>query len=668
MPRSLVLGNGNLLATFDKDLLLRDFYYPYIGEEDHTTYGHKHRVGFFVEGNGFSWLDDGSWKIDIAYASETLVGNARAINDKLGLQIDFIDYVSSVKNILMRHLIVHNLDDQKKEVRMYFNHDLHLYGDKQKDTAFYEPESNSVIHYRKTRYFLVGGYADGQGLTSYTTGKSEFRELEGTWRDAEDGNLHEHPVEQGSVDSTVELTCHIEPKSQEHAHLWICAGKHFSEVINLQEYIHDETPEQMERSTKNYWKSWVYKQHQTFGSLDDDLIDLFKRSLLIVRTQADNRGGILAANDSDIMQFNRDTYSYVWPRDGAFICIAMDKAGYMEISRRFFQFCCNAQTDEGYLIHKYNPDGSPGSSWHPWFRDGEVQLPIQEDETALVLHAMWLHFEHFHDFEWLQNMYESFVKKAGDFLVAYREKDTHLPLPTYDPWEEHRGIFSYTCATTYAGLLAASKISHALGHSTHFHRYQDAADEVRQAILFHLFDEETGRFVKKIKRSQGKQTEKDTTPDASICHLWSLGLLPPDDNRIVSTMTQLEESLRVRTPVGGYARYPRDFYHFTEEHSDEVPGNPWIITTLWLAQWKIELAKSLDDLKEPHKALRWTLDQASKTGILPEQMHPITGEPLSVAPLTWSHAVYVETFLQYLQKEIQLRKGAQKTDNQDSSP
>jgi len=655
LPRALVLGNGNLLATFDDRLLLRDLYFPYVGDEDHTTYGHAHRIGFFVKGKGISWLTDPAWHIEVQYAMDTLVGSSRMRNDTLGLEVEVIDFVHPVRNILMRHFVLRSLTNEEREVKAYFQHDLHLYGDKQKDTAFFEPKTNSIIHFRKQRYFLVGGMGGGQGITSYTTGKSEFRGLEGTWRDAEDGVLSRNPIEQGSVDSTVELTCTVSKAAESHLYLWLCAGKHYSEVLDLVSFIQEETPERMERSTRNFWKSWVHKQHRTFGSLDDSLIQLFKRSLLIIRTQADNRGGILAANDSDIMQFNRDTYTYVWPRDGAFVSMAMDRAGYHEITRRFFRFCCQCISKEGYLLHKYNPDASVGSSWHPWERNGEMQLPIQEDETALVLHAMWQHFERFHDFEWLQEMYENFVKKAASFLVSYREKDTHLPLPSYDPWEEHRGIFSYTAATVYAGLSAAAKICQALGHLTHSHRYQEAADETRQAILFHLFDEKEQRFVKKIKREKGILVEKDLTPDASIALLWTLDLLPPNDSRIVSTMTQLMAALKVHTPLGGYARYPFDRYQFDGEPSKEVPGNPWIITTLWFAQWKIANARNMEELEETLEALRWVQRAASPSGILPEQLHPHTGKPLSVAPLTWSHAVYVETCLLFLEKEVELR-------------
>ena len=121
-------------------------------------------------------------------------------------------------------------------------------------------------------------------------------------------------------------------------------------------------------------------------------------------------------------------------------------------------------------------------------------------------------------------------------------------------------------------------------------------------------------------------------------------------------MEQLIDALHVKTSVGGYARYPKDFYHFYQgRHTDAIPGNPWIITTLWIAQWKIALAKDMEDLKEPLETLRWVQKHATPAGILPEQLDPVTGEHLSVAPLTWSHAVYVETFLMYLEKETELR-------------
>lgn len=38
------------------------------------------------------------------------------------------------------------------------------------------------------------------------------------------------------------------------------------------------------------------------------------------------------------------------------------------------------------------------------------------------------------------------------------------------------------------------------------------------------------------------------------------------------------------------------------------------------------------------------------SGILSDQVDPLTGEQLSVSPLAWSHAEYVSTFLAYPDK------------------
>jgi len=43
--------------------------------------------------------------------------------------------------------------------------------------------------------------------------------------------------------------------------------------------------------------------------------------------------------------------------------------------------------------------------------------------------------------------------------------------------------------------------------------------------------------------------------------------------------------------------------------------------------------------------------------VLAEQLNPLTGEPLSVAPLTWSHATFVETVLDFVEKEKEILKG-----------
>ena len=61
-------------------------------------------------------------------------------------------------------------------------------------------------------------------------------------------------------------------------------------------------------------------------------------------------------------------------------------------------------------------------------------------------------------------------------------------------------------------------------------------------------------------------------------------------------------------------------------------------------------ATTVDQLKEAVPLLEWVADRALASGVLAEQVHPHTNEPLSVSPLTWSHATYVQTVLDYLEK------------------
>lgn len=651
MPRAIVSGNGNLLIAIDQQNMLRDLYFPYVGMEAQIAFQHLHRIGVFID-ERFSWLYDPDWQHKIEYIPETLVTDSEARNDNLRLRIRFNDFVYPSENVFIRKLTIKNDADYDRHLKIFFGQDFHLYGDKQQDTAFYEPEHKALVHYRKRRYFWISGMTEKEkGIHTFATGKSEYRGMEGTWKDAEDGKLGENPIEQGSVDSTVGFELPLQKNGETILYFWICAGKAMTDVTAMHKFILDESPEKLMRNTINYWLSWVNKEYHKIEAIGPELQKQYKQSLLIIRTQIDNRGAVIAANDSDIMKFNKDSYSYMWPRDGAWVSLALNEAGYGEITKRFFQFCADTMTKEGYLLHKYNPDQSVGSSWHPWYKDGEIQIPIQEDETAIVPHALWDHFQHFKDIEFLQEMYNPLIKRAGNFMMTFIDGKTDLPLPTYDLWERERGIFSYTCACVYAGLLAASHLSAVLGHFNHRRRYEKASARVKEAILKYLYDEQSGRFLKRIEiNPRTGEIKKDYGIDASLHGLWMMGVLPSDDPKIVKTNEAIFNTLSVHTPVGGLARSELDDYMRVPGNYSGIPGNPWIITTLWHAQWKLALAKTKEDLKEIEKYLEWVIGHMNKAGLLPEQLDPFTGEHLSVAPLTWSHAVFVDTVLKYNEK------------------
>jgi len=660
MPKSLVLGNGHMLVAFDKFLQVRDLYYPYVGLEDHTTVRNFHRVGFFTEGK-FSWLSDPGWEISIDYLEDTLVGKGIATNTQLGISVLFEDFVYTSFTVFFRKLTITNLTDRQRDISVFFSHNFFIYGEKLQDTAEYEPKLNAVLHYRRNRYFLVNGLWDnGAGMDQFTVGKNGLHNLEGTFKDAEDdGELQGNTIDQGSVDSTVRFKQNFLPNTTRVLNFWLCLERNYHKIHELNTRVKEFSPQTIFVHTHDYWKKWVQKEHFAFGDLPADIVRLFKRSLLTIRTQIDDGGAIIAANDTDILEFNRDTYSYMWPRDGAYVAISLSEAGYEALPRNFFEFCKRVITHEGFLLNKYLPDGSVGSSWHPKVSKDGLQLPIQEDETAITLVALQKYYEQFRTIEVIQSHFNDLILKAGNWLAGYIDPETNLPLPSYDLWEERRGVHTYTCATVYAGLIAAANLSEETGHHRSAELFRTKAEHIKEAILTNLYSPQDNRFLKSITIQDGV-IRKDNTVDASLSQLWKLGLVAIDDPRMQSTMEAIRKSLSVPTKIGGICRYTKDNYHFDHNHlsHETIPGNPWIITTLWEADYTIATATKPEDLEKPLETLHWVCRQASQSGLLAEQMHPTLGIPLAVAPLTWSHSTFVSTVLSYVKKKQELAKSS----------
>jgi oligosaccharide amylase len=647
MSRSLVLGNGNILLCMDKYAQLRDLYFPYVGLENHTGGHYVHRVGIWTEGK-MRWFNDG-WNVTVQSEEEAPVGSTFARNDELDITLHLSDTVYNEKNVFIRKVVVKNTAQRKRDVKLYFGHEFEIYESHRGDTAYYDPVRHTIVHYNGKRVFLINGRVDENGFDDYTTGVFNIEGKAGSYKNAERGYLPQNAIEHGPTDSVIGFYLDLEANEEKTVYYWMTIGRSIKEVQHLDKYVLDRTAEYMMHTTRDFWRAWVRRHNHHFEQLGERVDSLFKKSLFIIRAHTDNHGSILASGDSQMLQFGKDSYGYTWPRDGALSALALDLAGNTNIARRYFEFCNKTITDEGYLMHKYRPDGSLGSSWHPWIKNGEISLPIQEDETALVIYALWNHYELSKDIEFIESIYNSLIKKAAEFMLAYRDEATGLPKPSYDPWEEKSGVFTYTAATVVAGLQAASNFARVLGKSDSSREYAQAADDMRAAIFTHLWDEDKGIFYKALYQHNGNLSKESVIDMSALFGLVSLGAFDVHDERITRFAENTLEALRCDTHVGGFARYEGDQY-FRQRNDPHLPGNPWIITTLWVAQYHIAKAQNIEDMGRARELVYWCIDRALPSGVLAEQFDPYNGEPLSARPLTWSHAEFVTTVVRYLDK------------------
>jgi GH15 family glucan-1,4-alpha-glucosidase len=191
---------------------------------------------------------------------------------------------------------------------------------------------------------------------------------------------------------------------------------------------------------------------------------------------------------------------------------------------------------------------------------------------------------------------------------------------------------------TQAALRAAAELADAIGASEEAVKWQLAAEDMGKAARKQLLNQETGYFFKWVKR--GNQQANPTVDASGFYAAWMYGLHQPDEETMVQALSTLLKTFKQEEKFSGIPRYLNDMYHSGDP---KALGNPWFITSLWLAQYYIQTG----DMDKAAEIVAWTEAAMLPTGALSEQLNGKTGESLSVAPLTWSQAEYVSTLLDY---------------------
>ncbi len=642
MARPIVLSNGELHVGINNFGLVHDFYYPYVGLENHAAgTSLRHRIGVWINGE-ISWLDDGGWTIHFSYPHGSLIGHTVAKHTRLGVILEFDDAVDAEFSAFIRNIHVVNTSNEEREIRLFL-HQAFVIGDSRSntDTAQYLPDADAILHYRGRRAFVVSAFDElGNPFDQHSIGLFGIEGREGTYRDADDGELSMSAVEHGRVDSTIRFALSIAAHSSTRVHYWVACGTSIREALYINKQLTTQGVPKRFTTTAKWWHDWLKPANEVAEKIDVRYRDSFVKSVMLIKSHIDKRGAVIASTDSAMLNYSRDAYAYCWPRDGAYVLWPLIRLGYVDEPYRFFDFCRRALTSKGYLMHKYRADGALGSSWHPYVHEnGDVAAPIQEDETALVL-FVFSQFYHAHpDMSLLKEFYEPMVVPMANFLVHHVDHKTHLPLPSYDLWEEVYATTTYTTAVVYGALLAAADIAETRKDSDNAVKWRAAAEDISGAAHKFLYNPETKCFNKSITVAKNDTTIVDSTIDASsIFGAFMFGLFPTDSDEMKTSVASLKERFAVSKDSPGVPRYENDTYRRSDEKST---GNPWYITSLWLAQYYLEIGNHED----AHDVLEWVQRAAGKTGVIGEQIDPVSKKDVSVAPLAWSQAEYVSTLL-----------------------
>lgn len=627
-----VIGNGRILACLTGNGELVRAFWPTI---DYAQHVNKTQAAIRVgRGEHIHWLSGNEFKHTQNYVGDTNIVETTYSKHGLTLDIKSQDFVSVTEDVIVRNYELTNTGDSELEVDFLYLSDFHMEESPIYQSVLYDNNYQAIGHYRRSYWALIGGADHPLG---YQVGNVQ-------------DHLHLRRFDGGQItlgsDGALVFTAQVAAGATVTFPVYIAFGKNREEAGERLQNARLAGVKAI-RVQAEKWASDFLARGRQVTTGDDRLDTMYRRSLLVFALMADSvHGGLIAAPEFDPFYTKCGGYGYCWGRDAGYITTAIDKAGYTDIGRKFYEWAMAAQDADGSWDHRHYMNGDLAPAWG-----------YQADEPASILWGMWQHYLITEDAEFLAKCWTS-MQRGADHLIATVCTESQFPQPSMDLWEERFAQHTYSSAAVAAALLAVADAAQQLGHNEHADSYRATGERIREEVAT-LFNEEkqswyrgvnlhVARHEYEARQAAGEevftiQTEDeytryvakyDTIVDASLLGLsYPFELFDANDPHVTAT-AEAVRGLCTQAGVGGIRRYENDHY---------AGGNPWILCSLWLALD----ANRRGDAGTVQEVLEWVLQNQTSTGLLPEQVDKNNGGPAWVVPLTWSHAMYVLTILEH---------------------
>ncbi len=390
-----------------------------------------------------------------------------------------------------------------------------------------------------------------------------------------------------------------------------------------------------EENVKKYWRKYLKEHDGLELNLAETpknrrIEEIYARTILLFPLLMNKEtGGITSAIEDDKELNNCERYNYCCPRNAIFIANAMDILKMGKDTDKFYKvFCKNTQSRDGMWEQRFFTDGRLAPCWGYGI-----------DETAAVIYGVYNHYIYVQDKKILKDNLKM-CEKALKYLENVIEKKEKFHA-SYDLWEINEGIHLYSIASIFAAFDAMMKIYEKLKDEFTKNRVKQEdvnkkKDElrkelvkIREFVLQNFYDETKKSFVRNLE---------DKKIDVSILGaVVPFNLFTPKEKKILNTVERINMTLRTYT--GAYTRFERDQY---------MNGNPWVVTTLWMANYYIEAGEKTK-AKECFDLITKT---SSKHGFLGEQINNEKMEPAGAIGFSWSHAMYIIVLKKLIEKGI----------------
>lgn len=379
--------------------------------------------------------------------------------------------------------------------------------------------------------------------------------------------------------------------------------------------------------TERWWAEWATKL--TLPSLQPELVE---RSALLLRALAHGpTGAIVAAATTSLPEHlggvrNWD-HRYCWLRDAALSAAALVRLGSRQEADAYLdwlQRVLEVRGDPERLAPLYNVAGRhlspeaeiaelPGYGGSRPVRvgnaaEGQVQLDVFGHIVDLV-HLLSCSGDPVSPQRW---------RLVQDLVLAVSRRWRHVD---HGMWESRRAPRHHV----HSKVMCWVAVDRAIDIARRVvDREPQAWVELRDAIADEVLDRGWNRHRRTFCAAYD-----DDDLDASVLAIGLTGLLTPSDERFVSTVAAIESELRRGSTV--------DRYH----GDDGLPGRDagFHLMTSWLAE-SLALVGRRDEASELFAGL---CAAAGPTGVMAEELDPISGLALGNIPRAYSHVGLINT-------------------------
>lgn len=672
-----IISNGRLHINIDYWGRIKDIYFPYVGQENQLG-KYINTFYFFYKGQLLS-LNESDFKYQIDFVDDALISKSVITHSSNDWQVEFVDQIDTKMDVHFRDMRIMNLTQEPLDLIIYFEHNFSLLESVYADTILWHQPSGQFWHYKKDRHIVFGCDKD---LYQFSCAAKDDNNGQGVVP-ALNGNLDLNPISTGNVSSVMSIKAEIAGSKSKRYKLYYSYAKNSTKAFNnakkaLKANTNYLVQKRVLETSMHYDELFDLKRFSILSKVFDQkqleaLFYNFNRSIMLMESQIDERGAVIAGNDGQYLkEGGLDHYSYLWPRDAAIAAKALLRLNAKKSFVKVLDHTLPLISSKGYFHHKYLPSANDkdvqlGSSWHSYITDQGVEiLPIQEDATLLwadVLADYLLNNKKKHA---LWNKYLPPLKKMLKFLIRHtfvndvkrahlskyisgsdnkktlwfeELKGSYLPLPSYDIWEQYFGVFSFDAVLLLNVYEKSLRIFEQNPDPKLNSLIIKHSQELNSDIKKYLFNDK-GVLIKGIRIDKDSDSIiKDETADSALYMLSDYQLLNEFD--LKPTIAYLDSKLFLQQGVGGIARKENDHYLRV---SEQFTGNPWFICSMW----RLRLALSENDMNFAKRIMIWVLDHFDKTGLIPEQTDPRNGYGLGIKPLTWSHAEFLISFISFI--------------------